>query len=183
MVKSTKRCLRKTVGRAKLTYDELLTAVTEVEMILHSRFLSYVSTEDVEEPLTPSNLIIGRRVLTLPNTMSYSEDVSDDDLDLSLETLGKRMKHLNKTLDHFWKRWRLEYLVQLWESHRYNKGTDTLEKIKLGEIMLVFDEHQPRSFWKLGKVIRLIKGSDQEIRGAVVRVHSREQELIYLDVH
>ena len=66
--------------------------------------------------------------------MYYSEDVSDDDLDLSHAMLGKRMKHLNKTLDHyFWKQWRLEYLVQLWESHCYDKGTDTLEKIKLGK--------------------------------------------------
>ena len=73
-------------------------------MILNSRPLSYVSTEDIEEPLTPSHLIIGRRVLSLPNTtMYYSEDVSDDDFDLSHDALGKRMKHLNKMLDHFWK--------------------------------------------------------------------------------
>ena len=102
MVKSVKRCLQKTVGRAKLSYDELLTAVTEVEMIFNSRPLSYVSTEDIEEPLTPSHLIIECRVLSLPNTtMYYSEDVSDDDFDLSNDALGKRMKHLNKTLDHF----------------------------------------------------------------------------------
>lgn len=84
MVKSTKRCLRKTIGRAKPTYDELLTAVTEVEMILNLRPLSYVSTEDIEEPLTPSHLIIGHRVLSLPSaTILNSEDNSDDDLDLS----------------------------------------------------------------------------------------------------
>ena len=52
MVKSVKRCLRKTIGRAKLCYDELSTALTEVEMIVNSRPLSFVSTEDMEEPLT-----------------------------------------------------------------------------------------------------------------------------------
>ena len=45
-----------------LSYNELLTAVAEVEMVLNSRPLSFVSTEDIEEPLTPSNLLIGRRV-------------------------------------------------------------------------------------------------------------------------
>ena len=89
--------------------------------------------------------------------MYYSEDVSDDDLSLSHEMLGKRMKHLKKTLDHFWKWWRLEYLVQLRESLCYDKGTDASEKIQLGEIMLVFDEYQQQSFWKLGKVVKLIK--------------------------
>ena len=74
MVKSTKRCLRKTIRRAKLTYDELLTAITEVEMILNSRPLSYVSAENIEEPLTASHLKIGRRVLSLPNiVLHYSE--------------------------------------------------------------------------------------------------------------
>ena len=62
MVKSVKRCLKKTIGNATLSYDELLTAVAEVEMVLNSRPLSFVSTEDKEEPLTPSHLLIGRSV-------------------------------------------------------------------------------------------------------------------------
>jgi hypothetical protein len=52
LIQSAKRCL-KTVGGAPLTYDELLTAVTEVKGILNSRPLSYISSEDTEEPLTP----------------------------------------------------------------------------------------------------------------------------------
>jgi len=52
MVRSTKRCLRKSISRAKLTYDELLTTLTEVEMILNSRPLSYTSDDDLEEPLS-----------------------------------------------------------------------------------------------------------------------------------
>ena len=46
---STKRCLKRTVGQAKLTYNELSTVVTEVEIIMNSRPLSYVSTEDLQE--------------------------------------------------------------------------------------------------------------------------------------
>ena len=60
MVRSVKRCLKKTIGGAKLTYEELLTVTTETEMILNARPLSYVTSADVEEPLTPSHLLHGR---------------------------------------------------------------------------------------------------------------------------
>ena len=67
MIKSTKRCLKKTLGRARLTYEELLTVLTEVECILNSRPLTYLYPDDLEEPLTPSHLISGRRLLSLPD--------------------------------------------------------------------------------------------------------------------
>ena len=37
LVKSLKRCLKKTIGRAKLSYDELVTVAAEAEMVLNSR--------------------------------------------------------------------------------------------------------------------------------------------------
>jgi len=70
-----KRCLRKTIARPKLSYDELLTTLAQVEMILNSRPLSYVSTNDMEEPPTPSNLVIGQRVLNIPDpVLCYDDD-------------------------------------------------------------------------------------------------------------
>ena len=67
MIKSAKRCLKKSVGRASLTYDELSTLVTEIKAVLNSRPLTYVSTDNLEEPLTPSHLLLGYRVLSLPD--------------------------------------------------------------------------------------------------------------------
>jgi hypothetical protein len=56
------------LGNARLTYEELLIFVIEVEAILNSRPLTYVSTEELNEPPTPSHLIFGRRMLSLPNS-------------------------------------------------------------------------------------------------------------------
>ena len=59
MIQMLKRCLRKLVGQAKFFYEELLTGVTEVEAILNSRPLTYLTTDDLDEPVTPSHYDIG----------------------------------------------------------------------------------------------------------------------------
>lgn len=174
MIKSVKRCLRKTIGKAKLTYDELSTALTEVEMIINSRPLSYVSTEDVEEPLTPSHLLVGRRVLSLPDTTFYHKMGDDNyNVELTHDSLSRRMDHLNKTLNHFWKRWRAEYLLQLRECHRHSGTTDSKNVLCEGQVVLMHNEGSPRGFWKLVRIHKLIKGGDGHIRGAIVRVLSK----------
>jgi hypothetical protein len=60
MVGKVKRCLRKVLGNAKLTYDELLTTLVEIEGTLNSRPLIYAYDEVGVEVLTPSHLIFGR---------------------------------------------------------------------------------------------------------------------------
>lgn len=42
MIQTAKRSLRKTIGNARLTFEELLTSVIEVEMTMNSRPISYV---------------------------------------------------------------------------------------------------------------------------------------------
>ena len=114
MVRMTKRCLKKMIGRAKLSYDELVTAVTEVEAVINSRPLSYISPDDLDEPLTPAHLLTGRRLLSLPDCQA-----SDDDLDVSPELLTRRMIFLKTIVDNFWCRWKKEYLLELRDVHRY----------------------------------------------------------------
>ena len=63
-----KRCLKRTVGKARMKHEELLTVLTEVEPILNSRPLTYLYPDDLEEPLTPSHLISGRRLFSPPDT-------------------------------------------------------------------------------------------------------------------
>ena len=98
LVRSVKRCLKKTIGGATLTYEELLTAVVEVEMILNGRPLSYVSGEDTEEPLTPSHLLCGRRLMSLPD--SNTSDTPYYDIDVQPQDLSRRMQHPRQEIWH-----------------------------------------------------------------------------------
>ena len=66
--------LLKVIGRAKLSHDKLFTVLVEVEATLNSRPISYVSSEDVDEPLTPSHLLVGRCLLNLPDSVNCETD-------------------------------------------------------------------------------------------------------------
>ena len=157
------------MGQAKLSYDELLTALTEVDMVLNSRPLTYVSVDDFEEPLTPSHLLIGKRIMSLPDPVP--SDDSDEEVMANL--LSRRSKHLNFTLNRFRKRWRNEYLLELREAHHHNKGTNAAP-VEIGDIVVVHSDKQTRGFRKLGRVERTITGRDGKTREAAVRVTNRQ---------
>ena len=165
MVGFLKRILRKILANARLDYEELLTVVTEVESILNSRPISYVYTEETEEPICPSHLVTGKRLTALPE---YQEtDLLPDNE--SLVTLTPWYRYVCTLLKHFWNRFSREYLVDLREYHRCNmkKGGSTRKKpetvqIAENDVVILHDENLPRSQWRLGRVEKLIRG-DQDI--------------------
>ena len=81
------------------------------------------------------------------------------------------------TMQHFWKRWRGEYLLQLRECHQQSvKGKP--QPLKQGDIVLVHNEKHPRGLWKIAKIERLLEGADGQVRGAVVRVPSKSSSKV-----
>ena len=127
LVRLTKRSLRKALGQAKLSHDELLTALIEIEMALSSRPLTYIhiSANDLNEPLICLHLLVGRRLLSYPDhlTISHGEDSDEDDSQLST-----RFRRLNQLLDGFWRQWRWEYLPELCEPHCHHSREPQLNR-------------------------------------------------------
>jgi len=154
MVRSTKWCLKKTISRTRLTYDELLTSLTEVEMVINSRPLTYVSPNDLQEPLTLAHFLTRKRILSLPDGICCRDDPDDEDIDLTHDHLTRKMKYLNVALNHFWKRWQFEYLLDLRESHQQQhtgRSSDGATTINTSDIVLL-QEDKPHSFWRLARV-------------------------------
>ena len=56
LIGSVKRCLRKVLGNARLSFDELLTVMSEVKAALNSRPLTYDYNIPGEELLTPAHV-------------------------------------------------------------------------------------------------------------------------------
>ena len=77
------------MGQAKLSLDELHTAIVEVESIVSSRSLLYLTSGDMEEPLTPSHLLIGRQVLNLPDNLGYIVEAGDEEFVIDASQLDR----------------------------------------------------------------------------------------------
>ena len=159
LIGSVKRCLRKVLGNARLSFDELLTVMSEVEATLNSRPLTYDYDIPGEEVLTLAHLMYGRRLTTLPGSQEVEEDIS----------CRKRYKYVNERLEHFWRRWHREYLTDLRESHNCNAKRAGKEP-KVGDVVIVFEDGAKRNSWKIAVIEELIHGKDNKVRGANVRV-------------
>ena len=73
MIQSTKRCLKKIVGRACMNFESLRTLLVEVETTINIRPLAYVYDEEkgVSYPLTPSRLVYGRQISLTPSGRQF----------------------------------------------------------------------------------------------------------------
>ena len=134
LVGIVKGCLRKVLGNAKLTHDKLLTALVEVEGTLNNRPLTHLYDEVESEVLTPSHLIFGRRRMTLPDEKYDYEG----EIDRRKDT--RRFQYVGEMLSHFC-RWQKEYLANLREIYR-GRNAGACEDVKLGDVVLVFDENK-----------------------------------------
>ena len=72
----TKTVVRKVLGRSFINLEALQTMVVEIEAILNDRPLTYQSADIVDpEPLTPSHLLYGRCITTLPYSITEDEEL------------------------------------------------------------------------------------------------------------
>ena len=80
--------------------------LVEIEAVLNSRPLTQ-SHDELSEPLTPSMLVTGKRLLNKNNDVLYDMTIADEDTN----TLNRRAGYLCKLLSYFRGRWRQSILL------------------------------------------------------------------------
>ncbi len=112
-------------------------------------------------------MVLGRRILGLPEYKDEEDNVYNESADSS----RKRCKYLTRVLEHYWRRWKSEYLVDLREYHKSNKKRNGMPEIAIGDVVTIEDENKKnRTCWRLGKVELVLRGQDNVARGARVRL-------------
>ena len=148
----------------------MLTVLCEIEQIVNNRPLTYVYEDLAEEPLTPYHLLYGRRLNSVVSLSNNLRGVANN-----------RKEHVKQVINHFWNRWRNEYILELREHYKKKSRNHNKDlNINIGDIILVVDEKQPRSCWRLGRVIEIIHRRDNLVRGAVVRIQTEQGRMSHL---
>ena len=148
-VKLGKKSLRKILKNAYLTLEEFVTIRTETEAVLNSRHLTY-TYDELGEPLTPSTLILGKRLLTVPDKIDFKYKLEEE----NSESLNKRACYLSILLDRFRARWRKEYLTGLRKLHNCNIKKHLARPVKVGDIVSIYDDKVKRQLWHIGVLQR-----------------------------
>ena len=171
LVRTVKSCLKKTLGKAFVTFEELQTILCDIEVAVNNRPLAYVSEDDLDEALTPFHLMHGRSISTGKQFKSVDCVVIS-----SLDGCKQRLHHLRKVLQDFWNRFRTDYLNELRQMNLYRKikGNNNNNNITVDDVVLIKDdEPAPRTQWRIGRVLELVRGRDGQVRGARLKVLSK----------
>lgn len=124
----------------------------------------------ISYPLTPSDLIYGRRVTSTSNS-AHHEIIS------TYQSLTRRACHQENLLQQVTKQWRKEYLTGLHEqSNVVNKRNGTQE-ISVG--ILCYSKTIPELTGNMLE-LELIPGVDGKVRAAIVKVGNNGKRPTYL---
>ena len=158
IVKITKRCLTNVSKDRPMTYEALVTFLTEIEATLNSRPLTQIS-DDINDfnVLTSNHFILGKQPL------NFSPDTIKDGHVIS-KTRWEAVQALTKM---FWRRFIREYVPTLQIRKKYNKAQRNL---KQNDLVLVRDDNIPRSHWPLARVIEVYPGKDDIVRSAKIEL-------------
>jgi hypothetical protein len=148
-VKSVKNHIKRSIGLATPTFEEMYTLLTRIEAILNSRPLTPISNDPNDlEPLTPGHFLSPGESLTAVHEGDITEIKTNR---LSRWQLIERMRQL------FWRRWTREYLSRLQARSKW-RNPDTTPAV--GSLVLIADDDLPPLRWNLARITELHFGKD-----------------------
>lgn len=160
-IRSVKAALYTTIGSQTVSEEVLRTVLIEIESILNSKPLGYVSANIADlDPVTPNSLLMGRPDSALPQVV-YPQS----------ELLGRRRwRHSQVLADRFWTAFVKNYLPSL---QLRGKWTTPAPDITVGSVVMMVDPQLPRSLWQVGKVVTVFPGPDGRVRSAEVQIKDK----------
>ena len=180
LIRTIKSCLYKTIGRARLTYFELLTVISDVQSAINSRPLTYRSTECDLEAITPSSFLkfhVNPHLLFKGSEEGYLWDRDPP----SQESLSEVLASRDEAFQNFREKWYTTYLLSLREHSRDLHQCNWVNKVKAGDVVLIKTPNKTRPYWLMGRVLELIVGHDNAVRS--VKLKRSDGQVVYHSIN
>lgn len=159
-VKSIKTHLKKIMGSTLLTFEEMSTLLCQIEACVNSRPLCALSSNPNDLlPLTPGHFLIGQPLLSIPE---------ENYLEAKVNWLT-RWQLVQKMSQHFWDRWKREYLHELQTKAKWLKQR---EEPKENDLVLIKDDNAQSNKWPMARILKLHKGDDGLTRVVTVKTEN-----------
>ncbi|XP_050528007.1 uncharacterized protein LOC126898101 [Daktulosphaira vitifoliae] len=152
----------------RTVYDELLdeelcTVLAQVEACLNSRPLTPLSSDPCDfNVLTPSHFLIGGPAQVIPEP---------DLLNIPANRLRK-CSLMQKTMQDFWCRWRMEYLSSLQVKNKWLKDK---KPIPIGSLAILKEDNAPSLKWPMVRIEAVHPKRDKIVRVVTVRLANGNQ--------
>lgn len=157
---------RKTKQRATLT--------TTVNQLITSAISTLNSTDEVahknETLLSIKDVLLEKYA----KIQEFNEEIINLLLDIDARNI-----YLNQILNHYWERWRLEYITELREYHKSKKGLKDSD-VKVDDVVILQDDKLPRALCRIGIIKSIVKSKDNKSRAATVRSITPDGRVSYL---
>lgn len=139
----------------------LTSVLTEIEGILNSKPLSYVSSDVADpDPITPNLMLMGQLDPSLPLAVYHDSEV-----------LGCHHWGACQVLsDRFWMGFLHHYLPTLQTRSKWHSDKAPLQ---LGTVAMIVDPQLSRASWPVGRIIKVFPGANGLIRTAEIKVRDR----------
>ena len=160
LVRSFKRVLYTILGTRRLTDDVLNTTFCLVEHALNSRPLTPVSADPSDlGAITLNHFLLGNQATGIPSIVGV------DEFDHR-----KRYARAQSYANAIWSRWIKEYVPAL--NRRSKWQTPAEHHLKVGDLVWIVEESNPRGYYPTARIEELRYGSDSVARSTALRTPS-----------
>ena len=170
LIKLVKDAIYKTFGKAQISHANFLTTISDIQLVINNRPLTYRTKEGELDILTPNHLIQpGKAFPSLVLSEEASEMIWDVETEEFREDLLSSLEARDALQARFLKIWKTDYLLSLREAHKNSQVSPNVHPyLKVGSIVLLKNPFKARVFWTMARITEIIPSHDGQIR--VVRI-------------
>ncbi|XP_038107025.1 uncharacterized protein LOC119766508 [Culex quinquefasciatus] len=160
-VRSAKHHILRVIGDEPISIEDMNTLLVQVEGCLNSRPITPMSDDPNDlEPLTPAHFLVGSSLKALPDR---------DFINLPANRLN-HYQQIQQKQQHFWYRWKREYLSQL---QARTKRWRSPVQIEVGKLVVIVDDNLPPTRWKLARISEVHPGADGVVRVVTLKTATK----------